>query len=83
MVMRGERMFLKICVLVKMEVEVLVDYVFGCLLAILKSLIVNAVVRIVFWLYFWLEDMILKEFYIGILFGKDLFFGKDMESFFE
>lgn len=76
-------MSLKTCALVKMEVEVLADYAFGCLPATLKSLTANAAARIVLWLHLWLEDMILKELHTGIPFGKDLLFGKDMESLLE
>lgn len=80
MAARAERMSLKTCALVKMEVEVLADGAFGCLPATLKSMTASVAAQIVLWLYLWLEDKILKELHTGIPFGKGLLFGKDMES---
>lgn len=51
--------------------------------ATLKSMTANVAAQIVLWLHLRLEDMILKELHIGIPFGKDLLFGKDMESLLE
>lgn len=61
MAVRVERMSLKTCVLVKMEVEALADCAFGRLPATLKSMTANTAAQIVLWLHLWLEDMILKE----------------------
>lgn len=70
-----ERMSLKTCTLVKMEVEVLAVFcAFGCLPATLKSLTANVAAQIALWLHLWLKHMILQELHTGIPFGKGLLF---------